>query len=115
MTDQATATPVLDREGRNDDLVLIGWITVFLLPLAAIIIGAVLRRRGDRRGTPILAVSIGTQIVVAIVGIAILTSGGASAPAAPTGPASASCVFDGKPTAAEMRACEKRLGEQLVP
>jgi hypothetical protein len=80
---------------------VIGWIAVFLMPFAAIVIGFVLRGRGDSRGTPILAVSIVTQLVALAIIVVIISASGSS----PTSPTADPCVFDHRPTASERQKC----------
>jgi hypothetical protein len=99
----------VDRDPQNNDLVVIGWIAVLLMPLAAIVIGVILRRRGDRRGNPILGVSIATQ-VVALIAIAVILGGGNdSTPPSQVAPASKDCVFNHKPSPADLRNCAPSL------
>jgi hypothetical protein len=115
MTYEASATRSVDRDPQNDSLVIIGWITVVLLPLAAIVIGAMLRGRGDRRGTPILAVSIATQ-VLALIAIAVIVSGWNNTGSSPQAlPASKDCIFNHEPSRAELRNCTNQIGDDLRP
>jgi hypothetical protein len=88
------------RDPRNDDLSVIGWIAVFFMPFAAIVIGFVLRGRGDSRGNPILAVSIATQVIALVILVVILNGVGSSSDSTAD-----PCVFDHRPTAAERQRC----------
>lgn len=63
--------PAPDRDPRNDDLAVAGWISAVTMPSAGLLIGGVLRSRDDGRGRAIMAMSALT-IVVAVAAFALL-------------------------------------------
>jgi hypothetical protein len=65
------AAPQPDRNPGNDTWVIVGWITVFLLPLAAVAIGIILWSRGDRRGIPITFAPMALIVIAIALGFAI--------------------------------------------
>jgi hypothetical protein len=109
-TTTPASTPVPDTDQANDPVVIAGWIAVIFAPIIAVIIGFILRGRGDRRGNPILAVSptiCAVGLIVAVIVFSAVTGGGSS------GGAQASCAFDHSPTPAELQACNRQLDRQL--
>jgi hypothetical protein len=106
---EGTTTPASvsapDTDSANDPIVTAGWIAVIFAPIIAVIIGFILRGRGDRRGNPILAVSLticALGLVVAVIVTTAVTGGGGSS-------SQASCTFNHRPTAAERQACLRQL------
>ena len=75
----ASAPPRAD--SGNDPMVIAGWIAVIFAPIIAVIIGFLLRSKGDRRGNPILAVSLticAIGLIVAVIVISAVSGAGSS-------------------------------------
>lgn len=70
-TDRTYKAKVSGSDPGNETLVIVGWITAVLFPIAGLIIGIVLSSRGDKRGTPILIVSIVIFSIFFLIGFAI--------------------------------------------
>jgi hypothetical protein len=109
-TPTPASVPAPTADSANDPIVLAGWIAVIFAPIIAVIIGFVLRSRGDRRGNPILAVSLticAIGLVVAVILISAISGGGSG------NQFGAGCRFNHPPTAAELQSCQRQLGRQL--
>jgi hypothetical protein len=109
-TPTPVSAPALATDSANDPMVTAGWIAVIFAPSVAVIIGFLLRSRGDRRGNPILAVSLticAVGLVVAVIVISAVRGGG------PISEFGAGCTFNHHPTAAELHACQPQLGGHI--
>lgn len=104
------SVPASDTDSANDPIVTAGWIAVIFAPIIAVIIGFLLRGRGDRRGNPILAVSLTICALGLIIAVIVISavSGGAS-----RNDFGAACTFNHNPTPAERHGCLQKLDRPL--
>ena len=102
----ASAPPRAD--SGNDPTVIAGWIAVIFAPIIAVIIGFLLRSKGDRRGNPILAVSLticAIGLIVAVIVISAVSGAGSS------GGLGTGCAFN--QSGAARHDCLRQLDRQL--
>lgn len=107
-TPTSPSAPPFGTDSANDPMVTAGWIAVIFAPIVAVIIGFLLRSRGDRRGNPILAVSLTICAIGLVVAVIVISavSGGSSSGGLGTG-----CAFNQSP--AERHDCLRQLDRQL--